>query len=140
MTEIRCPIVGMKFYPPAIGILGKLPVGTRLLTMAEPTNSYDENAIQVWIETHRMNEATLNWLVSNGMNASELAETTAFQLGHIAASFAKKLKTEMRFPNARDVPGTFVISSSTGRKDSGYRVILDSENWASTEKKKEFLI
>lgn len=120
----RCPIVGSKFYPPAIEILLFLPIKTPLLAIAEPTNPYDPNAIQVWIETKDIPQSTLNKI----KNSSNLLSQSAWQLGHIAADFARILRTEHNFPSGKDIPGTFDIGTANGN-----RILLTQATW--TEKK-----
>lgn len=45
------PIVGAHFRPPAKAILQAIPLEHPLELRAEPENSYDPNAIAVWIAT-----------------------------------------------------------------------------------------
>jgi hypothetical protein len=47
MTELTAPIVGMHFRPPAKEVVNLLPPNTRVLLRREPTNEYDEFAVQV---------------------------------------------------------------------------------------------
>lgn len=47
--EISAPLVGMRFRPPALTILQGLGMDQELVLLREPSNPYDENAIQVWL-------------------------------------------------------------------------------------------
>lgn len=112
MTDpIRCPIVGSKFYPPAMEILLVLPVGTPLRALAEPTNPHDANAVQVWIDTTSIPQKARERLIKTvpSLNSSR----DSYQLGHIAASFAAMLN-QKGFPD--EVTGTFAIGSKGGNR------------------------
>lgn len=43
-------IVGMKFRPPALEIIERIPSGHPLLLIREPANPHDPNAVGVWIQ------------------------------------------------------------------------------------------
>jgi hypothetical protein len=49
MPIINSPIVGMRFYPPAQVLLEVIPAGTQIQLILEPTNPYDDKAVQVWV-------------------------------------------------------------------------------------------
>lgn len=53
MTELTAPIVGMHFRPPAKEVVNLLPPGTRVLLRREPSNEYDEFAVQVLLPGFR---------------------------------------------------------------------------------------
>lgn len=46
----KFPIVGMAHRKPAPAVMALLPPDTRLYLVREPSNEFDVNAIQVWIE------------------------------------------------------------------------------------------
>lgn len=114
-SAVRCPIVGARFYPPATDILLYLPVGTPLRAVAEPTNKFDPNAIQVWIETHSIPQKTLDRIPNSG----QLAEQSAWQLGHIAREFAAKLVARGFSDSVDGVDGVYVIGN-----DGGNRILI----------------
>lgn len=47
---MRAALVGMKFRPPALDIVERLPDNTPLLLVREPGNVHDRNAIAVYIQ------------------------------------------------------------------------------------------
>jgi hypothetical protein len=114
-SPIRCPIVGSKFYPPAMEILLLLPVGTALRAVAEPTNLHDPNAIQVWIDHDAIPERARGLIARN---IRRPLDQRAYQLGHIAANFAAALK-KVGFPNDGNIAGTLTIG-----RDDGNRILL----------------
>lgn len=81
------PIVGARFRPPAVPILGVLPSGTPLRVVAEPENEHDPNAVALWIDTeaipqrcHRdLGEASPNF----GFGLEDILATPEWHLGYI---------------------------------------------------------
>jgi HIRAN domain-containing protein len=114
---VRCPIVGSKFYPPAMEILLLLPVGTALRAVAEPTNPHDPNAIQVWIDHDSIPERARGLIARN---IHRPLNQPAYQLGHIAATFAASLK-KLGFPDDGNFTGILAIG-----RDGGNRIVLPS--------------
>lgn len=47
---MRAALVGMKYYPPALDIVERLPEGTKLLLVREPANTHDPNAVAVYFK------------------------------------------------------------------------------------------
>lgn len=47
---MRAALVGMKFRPPALDVVERLPDGTKLLLVREPGNLYDRNAVAVYFQ------------------------------------------------------------------------------------------
>lgn len=47
---MRAALVGMKFRPPALDTVERLPDGTELLLVREPGNTHDHNAVAVYFK------------------------------------------------------------------------------------------
>ena len=92
------PIVGMKFRPPAQGILNVLPAGAKLLARREPSNAYDANAIQVlWctdpalVETSKLDLSVEGY----GSSAASVLAQNEWHLGYIPRTEALVLAPKM---------------------------------------------
>jgi HIRAN domain len=48
MNTVSAPLVGMKYHPGAAEALSELGFGDSVRLVREPSNAYDENAIQVF--------------------------------------------------------------------------------------------
>lgn len=97
MTTVRqSMLVGMHFRPPAKTLLASLPAGTVLGLRPEPTNPYDEKAIEVFLSPDNIPEsqhATLEaTLPSQGSTLEEIFEHSEWKLGYVAASGGKPLQ------------------------------------------------
>lgn len=96
MTEtIRYPIVGMKYRPPAKGILDNLQGECPLLLRPEPTNPADEFAIQVLVRSEHISPSVHEELAADlpgyGSSLEEVLAQDEWHLGYIPAKFAKEL-------------------------------------------------
>jgi hypothetical protein len=47
---MRTTLVGMRFRPPALDFVERLPDGTKLLLVREPGNIHDANAVAVYFQ------------------------------------------------------------------------------------------
>lgn len=72
--SITTQLVGAHFRPPAKALLACLPAGHPLLLRPEPTNEYDDNAVQVVLRT-----PSLDSLLTNAAFAEELEQQLAGQ-------------------------------------------------------------
>jgi HIRAN domain len=95
MTE-QCAIVGMKFRPPAQGVLDALPQGFPLVLAREPGNKYDENAIMVLIDARAAFEELDETLVGEklagfGATRDDVVARMPFQLGYVPRGDAERL-------------------------------------------------
>lgn len=95
-----CPIVGLRFYPPATLLIELIPIGFSLVLKPEPSNPYDPNAVQVWLDPAELSldtqEAEEEALLRFGMEwtnaeGSGIAETGLRHIGHLAAKRPKGL-------------------------------------------------
>ncbi len=90
-------LVGMHFNPPAKIILQCLPSAAKVELRSEPTNPYDENAVEVWVSPSEIDETVLKLneedLVASGFDLDEIMDGDAIRLGHIAASGKKPILT-----------------------------------------------
>ena len=92
---MRLLLVGMHFNPPAKIVLQALPSGAKVELRPEPTNPYDENAVEVWVFPDEFEEAVLKFnateLMGSGFDVDEIMRGDALRLGHIAASGKKPI-------------------------------------------------
>lgn len=92
-NSIIFPIVGAHFRPPAKAILASLPSGQELWLRPEPTNPYDENAVQVLLRTESIpNECWENLILqASGMGFDEAAlrAEPLWHLGYIPKAVPK---------------------------------------------------
>lgn len=93
MTEIiTTQLVGAHFRPPAKALLACLPAGHPLLLRPEPTNEYDENAVQVLLRTETLtplcnapffSEELNNQLEGAGFDLQTILESDEWHLGYL---------------------------------------------------------
>lgn len=87
MPQLRAPIVGIYFRPPAKAILQCLPGGASLRLEREPDNQWDACAVKVWIRTADIPEAqyeTLDALASGfGSSLREVLLQAEHLVGYI---------------------------------------------------------
>lgn len=100
MSEHTCAIVGMRFRPPAQGILDALPQGFPLVLRREPGNAHDANAIGVHIgvtENERemfggLDEQIVNEkLAGFGCSRDDVLARMPMQLGYIPKEDAEDI-------------------------------------------------
>lgn len=98
MPEYRTPIVGTSYRPPAQDILNTLPLGYPLFLQSEPDNTYDNNAIAIYIDDFDYSLLTNEQLkVLKGLT---FGIRLPFHLGYVPAAYAAKLQRE-GFPKTR---------------------------------------
>ena len=93
MPTYLTPLVGAQFYPPAKLLLQWIPPLTPLILTPEPSNPYDPNAVQVFLDPKTLSKEP--WLKDpdflaalNGFGVTddeELLASGLLQLGHLAA-------------------------------------------------------
>ena len=109
------PIVGMKFRPPAQVLINSLAIGVSLTVMAEPENTYDPNAIAVWLYTKDIPEASQEALKETGPTAgwpfARLMAKEVFHLGYIPREMAAELKASDAIRNNEPQAATFAVSA-----------------------------
>ncbi len=82
MTEtITTQLVGAHFRPPAKALLACLPAGHPLALRPEPTNEYDENAVQVVLRTTSLSPLTDDPFFSDELNTQ--LEGAGFDLASV---------------------------------------------------------
>jgi hypothetical protein len=84
-------IVGAFYRPPAEAILNALRVGTGLILKREPENTYDANAIAVWLPAAGLPEATrefIDSLAGYGVTGDAYAAYGDVHLGYIPREIA----------------------------------------------------
>lgn len=96
VKTFSCAIVGMKFRPPAQGILNVLAAGFPLVLRREPGNQYDVNAVQVIVESAanfaELNEAFVNEkLAGYGFTKDDVLARLPFQIGYIPREDAERI-------------------------------------------------
>lgn len=84
-NSITTQIVGAHFRPPAKALLACLPAGHLLALRPEPTNEWDENAVQVLLRT-----STLQPLVAEEFFADELNNQLSGQGSDLESVLAKE--------------------------------------------------
>ncbi len=89
---ITTNIVGQHFRPPAKALLAIIPAGHPLLLQPEPTNEYDENAVQVVLRTTSLEALMADeaWrdnaemeLSGQGHSLETIFEQDEWQLGYL---------------------------------------------------------
>lgn len=84
MSEtITTSLVGSHFRPPAKAILACLPAGHPLTLRPEPTNEYDENAVQVLLRSSTLPELCKDPFFVDEINGQLLAQ--GFDLDSVLA-------------------------------------------------------
>lgn len=86
---LAAPIVGMRFHPPAEGVLQLLGAETPLLLVPEPENPYDEKAVKVLVEAKEMLRGSPSATVADvlapyGFDYEELERQGRVMLGYLA--------------------------------------------------------
>jgi hypothetical protein len=103
-SRLMTMLVGQHFNPPATVILKCLRNGTIVRLMPEPTNPYDEGAIEVRLEPGQIDRERLESfaedLAGHGSSPDEVdANDGNIRLGHVAASGGKPFaKAIGRYP------------------------------------------
>jgi len=90
--ELKIPLVGMHFRPPAKEVVQCLPVGTELILRAEPTNEHDPNAVRVLVDLRDFPESKyqlLQNMIGPVYDAEQLCSEGLFMLGYLATSGKK---------------------------------------------------
>lgn len=119
----QVPIVGMRHHRPAKALTDNLPLGTRLILRAEPTNAWDENAIQVLVPTSAIpdDEALFGEALSSyGFTLTEVLSWGEVMLGYVPKELAAVLKSD-GFPNGRDIEGEFTVSGASGSPQARFQ-------------------
>ena len=92
---MRLLLVGMHFNPPAKIVLQALPSGAKVELRPEPTNPYDENAVEVWVFPDEIEEGVLKLnateLLGSGFDVDEIMQGPSLRLGHVGASGKKPI-------------------------------------------------
>lgn len=92
-NSLTFPIVGAHFRPPAKALLASLPSGQELWLRPEPTNPYDENAVQVLLRTESIpQECWENLLIQasgQGYDEAMLRAEPFWHLGYIPKAVPK---------------------------------------------------
>lgn len=90
MTDsITTNLVGAHFRPPAKALLACLPAGQQLYLRPEPTNEYDENAVQVLLRSSdiphdtALREELENQLAGQGYEMEQILGEVEWHLGYI---------------------------------------------------------
>jgi hypothetical protein len=116
MTKYTLAIVGAKFSPPAQGILSVLPTNAALVVRREPSNAYDENAMQVLAPTDdwanapgvaKLDEACAGY----GHSGDDVLAKPEWHLGYIPRQDALLLAPRMDKAEVREVPGVLTWSA-----------------------------
>jgi len=106
MTTKTYPIMGTRFHPPADILCQTLPVRSRLLLIAEPSNPYDPNAIAIYVDLEKAleNKKVLEALAKSGNN--DWVNKSFHHMGYIPKDAAGWLKRK-GFPNDTEVEAEF---------------------------------
>lgn len=96
MNERYCTLVGMKFRPPALGLLAALPSGFPLVLSREPGNVHDSNAIQVLVtsrdELLSLDEQMVNEkLAGFGFERDDIVARLPFHLAYVPREDASEI-------------------------------------------------
>ena len=109
-------IVGMRFRPPATGLVNGISTGQTLYLRAEPTNPYDENAVQVILKSEEIDKESyenLNQELSGfGKDISDILATSEWHLGYIRKEVAKVLRDTQIVTPDQDIRGEFNLNFS----------------------------
>src|SRR5882724_13190546 len=88
----------MRFRPPAVPILNCLPAGAVLSLIPEPSNPYDDHAVQVWVNADQIPEGQHEELNMQAQGfGSTLAEILA--QGDWMLGFVSKNENQTLFRN-----------------------------------------
>jgi len=97
--KISVHLVGMRFRPPAVPLLNALPAGAELGLVPEPSNPYDEKAVQVWMKFSSIPESQHGDLAMHssgfGFDLDALREQEDWMLGYIAKTENRSLHDEI---------------------------------------------
>lgn len=108
------PIVGAKFRPPANGILKSLPQNFPLYLYAEPSNQYDEHAIQVYLKSSDIQTNLYDILNEElqgfGKDINDILEQKNWHLGYVPKETAKILKETQVIQNDIEYQVKFSIN------------------------------
>ena len=109
-------IVGAHFRPPAKGLLAGLEQGTKLHLIAEPTNRFDINAIQVILFSKDILETSWPNLEEElnkfGKERNDILAQNSWHLGYIRKEIAKVLRETNAIQTEKYYPGTYLVSFS----------------------------
>jgi hypothetical protein len=109
------PIVGMHFRPPAKVLVNALSIGVPLFLLAEPSNAFDEHAIQVFLESKNIPEAAHGFLDEGlpqfGFDLDTVLGQEQWHLGYIPKEFAKLLKESGTVVNDKPMDVTFATNA-----------------------------
>lgn len=97
--KISVHLVGMRFRPPAVPLLNALPQGAELSLTPEPSNPYDEKAVQVWMKFSSIPQSQHEDLAMHssgfGFDLEALREQEDWMLGYIAKTENRSLHDEL---------------------------------------------
>jgi hypothetical protein len=89
----------MRFRPPAVPLLNALPQGAELSLIPEPSNPYDEKAIQVWMRFSSIPASQHEDLAMHsagfGFDLDELRSREDWMLGYVAKTENRLLHDEL---------------------------------------------
>ncbi len=109
-------IVGAHYRPPAKALIAGISQGTILTLRAEPTNPFDENAIQVLLKRENINESdheNLNSELSGfGKDIDDILSQPEWHLGYIPREIAKVLRESQIINLNTEYPCEFIINFS----------------------------
>jgi HIRAN domain len=109
------PIVGVKFRPPALGLLSVLPSQCPLVARREPSNAYDANAIMVLVATRELEKLDPNALeeavVGYGSSWVELHKQPEWHLGYIPRTDVAALAPQMDAKGTPQLKGELAFSA-----------------------------
>lgn len=104
MTDsITTQLVGAHFRPPAKALLACLPAGHPLLLRPEPTNEYDDNAVQVLLMRDSLESLLAdvdfsaeleNQLAGQGFDLATIREADEWHLGYLPRAAKGNLALE----------------------------------------------
>lgn len=101
MTEtITTSLVGAHFHPPAKALLAVLPAGHPLALRPEPTNEYDENAVQVLLRSttiptdEAIREELETQLAGAGFDLESVLAEPEWHLGYLPRAAKGNAKLE----------------------------------------------
>jgi hypothetical protein len=109
--QIVAPLVGSRFYPPAVAILASLGMDEPLILRREPENPYDPNAIEVFLPS--------GWEEKYPELAAEIDAKGEVKLGHISRDVAAEWAPV--FDEQGEAPPATLAFSASGAP----RVALD---------------
>jgi len=107
-------IVGMRFRPPATGLVNGISTGQTLYLRAEPQNPYDSNAIQVILKSEEINPESYKNLNSElagfGKDIDDILSIPEWHLGYIRKEVAKVLRDNQIVNEGTDIQGEFNLN------------------------------